>query len=121
VGRSITDQLDVDMLVELIGIRLQAENVEGESFESNWYFSDVDEHHAIGLDNCAIHHRPGATIEGAPSITCTKAALADAVKGAVDVDGFLAIEGVSASDDGPVRLLFENLDQFSSEFGIVEP
>ena len=59
VGRSITDQLDVDMLVELIGIRLQAENVEGESFESNWYFSDVDEHHAIGLDNCAIHHRPG--------------------------------------------------------------
>ena len=64
VGRSITDQLDVDMLVELIGIRLQAENVEGESFESNWYFSDIDEHHAIGLDNCAIHHRPGATIEG---------------------------------------------------------
>ena len=121
VGRSITDQLDVDMLVELIGIRLQAENVEGESFESNWYFSDVDEHHSIGLDNCAIHHRPGVAIEGAPSITCTKAALAEAVKGAVDVDGFLAIEGVSASDDGPVRLLFENLDQFSSEFGIVEP
>ncbi|NDH96640.1 MAG: MBL fold metallo-hydrolase [Actinobacteria bacterium] len=121
VARSITDQLDVDMLVELIGIRLQAENVEGESFESNWYFSDINEHHAIGLDNCAIHHRPGATIEGAPSITCTKAALADAVKGAVDVDGFLAIEGVSASDDGPVRMLFENLDQFSSEFGIVEP
>ena len=121
VGRSITDQLDVDMLVELIGIRLQAENVEGESFESNWYFSDVDEHHAIGLDNCAIHHRPGVAIEGAPSITCTKAALAEAVKGAVDVDGFLAIEGVSASDDGPVRLLFGNLDQFSSEFGIVEP
>jgi hypothetical protein len=28
---------------------------------------------------------------------------------------------VSASDDGPVRMLFENLDQFSSEFGIVEP
>ena len=75
----------------------------------------------FGLDNCAIHHRPGATIEGAPSITCTKAALADAVKGAVDVDGFLAIESVSASDDGPVRMLFENLDQFSSEFGIVEP
>ena len=48
VGRSITDQLDVDMLVELIGIRLQAENVEGESFESNWYFSDVDEHHRLG-------------------------------------------------------------------------
>ena len=108
-------------LVELIGIRLQAENVEGESFESNWYFSDVDEEHAIGLDNCAIHHRPGVAIEGAPSITCTKAAFADAVKGAVDVDGFLAIEGVSARDDGPLRMLFENLDQFSSEFGIVEP
>ena len=43
------------------------------------------------------------------------------MKGAVDVDGFLAIESVSASDDGPVRMLFENLDQFSSEFGIVEP
>ena len=121
VARSITDQLDVGMLVELIGIRLQAENVEGESFESNWYFSDIDERHAIGLDNCAIHHRPGVAIEGAPSITCTKTALADAVKGAVDVDSFLAIDGVEVSDEAPLRMLFENLDQFSSEFGIVEP
>lgn len=121
-GRSITDQLDVDMFVELIGVRLQSENVEGEAFEINWHFTDVDEHHAIGLDNCAIHHRSETTIAGADaSLASTKADLARLLKAEVDVDGFLALETVTVDDDGPVRTLLGNLDQFSGLFGIVEP
>lgn len=121
-GRSITDQLDVDMLVELIGIRLQSENVEGEAFEINWHFTDVDEHHAIGLDNCAIHHRPDTTLEGAAaSLRSTKMDLARLLKTEIDVDGFLALDGVAATGEAHVRTLLGNLDAFSGLFGIVEP
>ncbi|GJM39593.1 MAG: beta-lactamase-like protein [Acidimicrobiales bacterium] len=121
-GRAITDQLDVEMLVELIGIRLQAENVTGEALEINWHFTDVDEHHAVGIDNCAVHHRPDTVLEGASaSVVSTKMDLALAVRGDIDVDGFLALEGVSVDNPDSLRTLLDNLDQFTSEFGIVEP
>ena len=121
-GRGITDQLDVDMLVELIGIRLKSEQLDGEAFEINWHFTDVDERHAIGLDNCAIHHRPGVTIDGAAaSVSSSKADLALLIRGELDIDGFLAADGVSVDVDGPVRTLLGDLDDFTGEFGIVEP
>ena len=88
------------MLVELIGVRLQSENVEGEAFEINWHFTDVDERHAIGLDNCAIHHRPDTTLEGAAaSLSSTKMDLARLLKTEIDIDGFLALDGVAATGE----------------------
>ena len=36
-------------------------------------------------------------------------------------EGFAALDGVSVSDVGPLRVLLDNLDQFTAEFGIVEP
>jgi alkyl sulfatase BDS1-like metallo-beta-lactamase superfamily hydrolase len=121
-GRSITDQLDVGMLVELIGVRLQSEKVEGVAFEINWHFTDVDEHHAIGLDNCAIHHRAGVTIDGAEaSLTSTKTDVARLLRTEIDVDEFLALQSVSAAGEAHVRTLLGNLDTFSGVFGIAEP
>ena len=38
-----------------------------------------------------------------------------------DVDGFLEADGVTVDVDEPVRTLLGNLDQFSGQFGIVEP
>ena len=120
--RAISGQLDVDMLVELIGVRLRAEALEGERVEINWHFTDVDEHHAIGLDNCAIHHRPDTTLEAADaSVSSSKVQLASVIKGELDVDGFLEADGVTVDVDEPVRTLLGNLDQFSGQFGIVEP
>lgn len=121
-GRAITDQLDVEMLVALIGVRLRAEDVEGETLEINWHFTDVDERHAIGLANCAIHHRAAITLADADaSVVSTKMDLARMVRGDVDVDGFLGLDGVAVDDPRPLRMVFGNLDRFSSEFAIVEP
>ena len=120
--RGITDQLDVDMLVELIGVRLIAQRVEGVRVTMNWRFTDVEEDHVIGIDNCAVHHRRDATVDGADAnVTATKARVAELLRTDIDVDGFLATDDVSADDAGPVRLLLGSLDRFSGEFGIVEP
>ena len=120
--RALTDELDVTMLLDVVGVRLMAEQLEGVRVEMNWHFADVDEDHVIGIDNCAIHHRPGGREEEADAnVRATKAQLAAVLRGELDVDGFLAAEGVSVDDPAPVRTLLGALDSFTGIFGIVEP
>ena len=120
--RALTDELDVTMLLDLVGVRLMAEQLGGVRVEMNWHFADVDEDHVIGIDNCAIHHRPGGREEEADAnVRATKAQLAAVLRGELDVDGFLAAEGVSVDDPAPVRTLLGALDSFTGIFGIVEP
>ena len=119
--RAVSDELTVDMLFDLVGIRLDDTAVAGQTATINWRFTDVDEDHVLGLDNCAIHHRPDRHADdAAATISTTKARLADLLRGDIDVDGLLADSKVDG-DDGPIRTIFGTLDSFSGVFGIVEP
>ena len=119
--RSVSDALTVEMLFDLVGIRLSSRAVEGRRATVNWHFTDVDEHHVLGLDNCALHHRPGRVDDRAEvTVGVTKAALADLLRGDVDVDGFLGTATVDG-DEAEVRVILEALETFSGVFGIVEP
>jgi alkyl sulfatase BDS1-like metallo-beta-lactamase superfamily hydrolase len=119
--RSVSDALTVEMLFDLVGIRLSSMAVEGRTATVNWHFTDVDERHVLGLDNCALHHRPDRVDDGAGvALATTKAALADLLRGDVDVDGFLAGATVDG-DEREVRVILESLESFSGVFGIVEP
>ncbi len=119
----ISDELTVEMLFDLVGVRLRAEDVGGMSVSTNWHFTDIDETHNLGLDNCALHHRPGRRDERADAdISLRKAALASLLRGDVDVDAFLGSGDVSVSGEaGAVRSILGSLDSFSGLFGIVEP
>jgi alkyl sulfatase BDS1-like metallo-beta-lactamase superfamily hydrolase len=120
--RAITDDLDVEMLVELIGVRLIADRVLDVQVSMNWHFSDVGEDHVIGVDNCAINHRAHRRIGDADcNLTTTKARLASLLNGELGLDGFLAADDVVVDHERPVRTLLGSLDRFSSIFGIVEP
>ena len=93
------------------------------SVSSNWRFADVDETHNLGLEHRALHHRPGRSDEGADAdVSLAKADLAALLRGDVDLDGFLALNGVDLSgDESAVRSILGSLDSFSGLFGIVEP
>ena len=120
--RAVTDELDVTMLLEVIGVRLKAEELTDERFGMNWHFTDVDEDHVVGIDNCAIHHRPHTRDEAAQTnVTTTKARIAEVLRGELDVDAFLAAEDVTVDNETPVRTFLGSLDSFSGLFGIVEP
>jgi alkyl sulfatase BDS1-like metallo-beta-lactamase superfamily hydrolase len=119
--RAVSDQLTVEMLFDLVGIRLDDTAVDGHTTTINWRFTDVDEEHVLGLDNCALHHRPDRQADDATvTISTTKARLADLLRGDIDVDGLLADSTVDG-DDGPIRTIFGTLDTFTGQFGIVEP
>jgi len=119
--RAVSDELTVEMLFDLVGIRLDDAAVAGETATINWRFTDVGEDHVLGLDNCALHLRPDRHVaEASVTISTTKARLADLLRGDIDLDALLADSTVDG-DDGPIRTIFGTLDSFSGIFGIVEP
>ena len=122
-SRVISDELTVEMLFDLMGVRLRAEDLDGVSASTNWHFTDVGETHNLGLEHRALHHRPGRSDEGADAdVSLAKADLAALLRGDVDLDGFLALNGVDLSgDESAVRSILGSLDSFSGLFGIVEP
>jgi len=120
---AISDELTVEMLFDLMAVRLKAEDLGGMSILINWHFRDIDENHVLGLDNCALHHRPDLRDDAAQAdISLDKNHLAAILKGDIDVDAFLVSETVSvAGDDAAIRMVLGSLDTFTGLFGLVEP
>ena len=121
--RAVSDELNVEMLFDLLGVRLMAESAEGLTAETNWHFSDIGEDHVLGVDNCALHHRPGCRDEDAAvDISITKTVLADFLRGDIEFDEMNAADDVRVAGElGALRSIFGALDRFSGLFGIVEP
>ena len=119
--RSITDQLDVEMLFDLVGIRLRDDDVGDHEGTINWHFTDVDEHHVLGLAHRTIHHRPGTSDErAATSITTSREDLASLLRGERRIEELLNVVDVTG-DTTLLKTIFSSLDHFSGLFGIVEP
>ena len=119
--RGITDQLDVDMLFDLIGVRLRDDDVGDVEGSINWTFTDINENHVLGLAHRTIHHRPDSLDENAVvNVFCTKADIAAVLRGDKSVDEFVSEADVTG-DDAIIKTIFLSLDSFSGIFGIVEP
>ena len=119
--RGITDQLDIGMLFDLVGVRLQDQNVDDAEGTVNWSFIDINEMHVLGLAHRTIHHRPGAKDGNADAtIATTKADLVALLRGERTIDDVLVDVDVNG-DPSILRTIFSNLDVFSGRFGIVEP
>jgi len=120
---AVSDQLTVEMLFDLLGVRLVADRVSGKKLDINWHFTDVDEHHLLGVDNCALHHRPGVSEDHVDAaVSLTKADLAAVLRGDSDIEALIGADGVGVDGDADaLRVIFGALDEFSGLFGIVEP
>jgi alkyl sulfatase BDS1-like metallo-beta-lactamase superfamily hydrolase len=119
--RNITDQLDVDMLFDLVGVRLRDQEVGDAEGTVNWLFTDVNEKHVLGLAHCTIHHRLDTKDENAlADVATTREDLASVLRGERTIDEMLAAVEVTG-DPTILRTIFSNLDVFTGRFGIVEP
>ncbi|MFT6436770.1 MAG: alkyl sulfatase BDS1-like metallo-beta-lactamase superfamily hydrolase [Candidatus Azotimanducaceae bacterium] len=119
--RNITDQLDVDMLFDLVGVRLRDQEVGDAEGTVNWLFTDVNEKHVLGLAHCTIHHRLDTHDENAlANIETTREDLAAVLRGERTIDEMLNAVEVTG-DPTILRTIFSNLDVFTGRFGIVEP
>lgn len=119
--RNITDQLDVDMLFDLVGVRLRDQEVGDAEGTVNWLFIDVKEKHVLGLAHRTIHHRLDTNDENAlANVETTREDLASVLRGERTIDEMLAAVKITG-DPTILRTIFSNLDVFTGRFGIVEP
>ncbi len=115
--------MTTEMLFDALAVRLVPDRLDDASWCCNWYLSDRDEHHVIGVSNRTLFHRPDRSDDSArcsvASTTPTLIELIDRATGVDDAagDGRLAVDG----DMEPLGMLFGAIDTFPRIFPIVTP
>lgn len=112
--------MSAEMLLDYMGIRLNASKAQGKTTTLNWVVDGSDERYQIELRNSVIIY--AADIQsGKPdaTITASKEDFANLVLGSttLDKEKDVTVEGASAK----VTELFSLLDDFQGMFPIVEP
>ncbi len=122
-GQGLAAALTVELMFDVLAIRLKAEEVAGVAVQTNWHFTDIDERWVLELSNRALHatrhaRDPRADVE----VVTTAATLRNVFGGRITLleaiaDGSIAITGNNAS----LMSIFAHLDTFTTGFAIVEP
>lgn len=121
-GRQLAHAMTAEQLFDSIGVRIDAEVLGDASGIINWFFTDLEEHHVLGVGNRTIHHLADRQSPDASStVTLSRRTLAEvlASRGGLEEHiqtGDIVIDG----DPSVVVTLFESLVEFRV-FPIVEP
>ncbi len=122
-GQGLAAALTVELMFDVLAIRLKAEEVAGVAVQTNWHFTDIDERWVLELSNRALHATRYARDRRADvEVVTTAATLRNVFGGRVTLleaiaDGSIGITGNNAS----LMSIFAQLDTFTTGFAIVEP
>jgi alkyl sulfatase BDS1-like metallo-beta-lactamase superfamily hydrolase len=122
-GQALAAALSIELMFDVLAVRLKADEVGGVTVSTNWHFTDVDEHWVLGLSNRALHATPNHVEDAADaSVVTTKATLQSVFGGRTTIPeaieaGTIAITGNAAS----LLSIFGHLEVFNTGFAIVEP
>jgi len=140
--RDLMSALTMDQVFDLLGVRLQAEKLEGVVVNINWTFTDLDDtaeavsvadaasgvggqpaKWLLGIENQVLHyssarHHPSPDA----TVTMTRRTLDQILQGSTSMvdevtNGAISIDG----DANALLTVFGNLETFVSGFPIVEP
>ena len=123
-GPDIVRAMTTEMLLELVGVRLNGPAVAGRDVALRLVIADRGEHWDIGISHGALYHSLVGGIDTPPEATLTLpylafAALAGGNQSLTDVID--AGEAKVQGDRDALDHLVENLDHFSFGFPIVTP
>jgi alkyl sulfatase BDS1-like metallo-beta-lactamase superfamily hydrolase len=119
----IVRALSLDLLFDLLGVRLNAEKAEGKSLSINWIFADTGQKYLLNLEHCALTYLAERHAEDADASvrlergTLNRLILRELPLGEAVDKGAVAIAG----DAAKVAELFGLLDDFTIGFEVVEP
>jgi alkyl sulfatase BDS1-like metallo-beta-lactamase superfamily hydrolase len=114
--------MTVEMVFDLLGVRVDGPRADGESLAIGWRFPDLGEEWTLRLEHAALHSWPSLDDDVAATLTMSRptltAMLADPSSVARSLeDGSLVIDG----DAGALARLFGLLEQPQAGFNIIEP
>ena len=114
--------MTVEMVFDLLGVRLDGPRADGESVAIGWRFPDIDEEWTLRLEHSALSAWPAMDDDVDATLTMSRTTLTEVLAdptsiGAALEDGSLTIDG----DAGALGRLFALLEQPDLGFNIVEP
>ncbi|SAL11035.1 beta-lactamase domain-containing protein [Caballeronia peredens] len=115
--------MPLDMFLDFLGIRLDAERAAGKTVTFNLTLTDTKEQVVLGVENSAIHYSKGRTSNAADaSITMTREDLNNIMLGTTNMQK-LVMSGTARVDGNSQKLgeFLTWLDSFEFYFNIVTP
>ncbi len=121
-GAALLQAMTVEMIFDLLGVRVDGPRADGEVITIGWRFPDLDQEWTLRLHHGALTSWPTLADDVDAVLTMARptltAMLADPASiGAALEDGSLTIEG----DAGAMGRLFALLEQPTPAFNIIEP
>lgn len=115
--------MPVDMLLDYLGIRLNAEKAEGKSIQINWAFTDTSEKYALSLENGALIYTANTQFPQADvSLTLTRDGLNKLLAKSSDLEKEIASGNVKVEGNSKKMMeLLSYMDEFDPSFNIVTP
>ena len=114
--------MTVEMVFDLLGVRVDGPRADGESLAIGWRFPDLGEEWTLRLEHGAFNSWPALDDDVAATLTMTRPTLTAMLSDPSSIassleDGSLSIDG----DAGALGRLFALLDQPAPGFNIIEP
>jgi alkyl sulfatase BDS1-like metallo-beta-lactamase superfamily hydrolase len=122
-GADIVRGLSLDLVFDLIGIRLDGDKAEGKRIVINWQLSNTGQRYTLTLQNSALTYLADRQASDADcTVTLDRTTLNRIILRELSLPDALAQGLVAISGDGAkLAELFALLDDFSMGFAIVEP
>ena len=121
-GRQLAHAMTAEQLFDSLGVRIDGEHLDGLDERINWYFTDLDESHVLGLKNCTINHSSHTTeIEASASINISREVFANILGGLTSFESERS--GGNITTTGKIEALqqlFNSLTTFEL-FAVIEP
>jgi len=114
--------MTVDMVFDLLAVRLDGPRASGISLSVNWHFTDTDEWWALRLEHCALNYVSRADPEATVTVALTRPTLDAVLTETVTMpDALAAGDVVIDGDAGTLVTLFGLLDPGKRDFAIALP
>lgn len=121
-GPDIVSAIPLNLYFDLLAVRLNGPKAAKKDRDINFVLTDTGESAHLIISNGTLHHRMGTTLDGAPTIKLTRAAL-DQLNLKTKTFAELAKEGSASIEGNPlaVRAFFGLMDEPPFWFNIVTP
>lgn len=121
-GPDIVSAIPLNLYFDLLAVRLNGPKAAKKDRDINFVLTDTGERAHLIISNGTLHHRMGTTLDGAPTIKLTRAAL-DQLNLKTKTFAELAKEGSASIEGNPltIRAFFGLMDEPPFWFNIVTP
>lgn len=123
ISKKVVSMLPMDMFLDYLAVRVNAEKAEGLALRIDWHMRDEGTQHKLTLSHAALSHAAGSHGAAAQStVSMTRDQLGALV--ASNLPWLQAFQQGLIPHQGDAQALvqlLETLDEFSSNFNILEP